>query len=202
MKRKLWTLLLLFPLLAALGLAYHYCTRPFVFNESCWEHAHCIKIAGLTLLDYAGQHGGRFPYHPKGYGNALLLLDEDVYFTLTGPGHDDAPFYEAKRKGTNLPEEACGRVYVQGLTMKSNPEIALLFDKLPTPGGDHCHLPFRLWAPLGREVWLVGGSMEFVPESDWPDFAEEQVELLVREGWQRHEAERLFAVESMEGANP
>src|SRR5262245_56931717 len=109
MRRKWRWLLVLFalvPLLAALYVRTH----PLVFNESFWEHAHCIKIAGLALDDYAGRHGGKFPYHPKGYGNTLLLLDEDTFSALTGPGYDAAPFHKAKRKGTDLAEEGCGRV--------------------------------------------------------------------------------------------
>jgi hypothetical protein len=167
--------------------------NPLVFNESLWQHAHCIKCAGMELDRYAEQNGGKFPSHPNGYGDALLLLDENCYYTLTGPGYDAAPFHEAKKQGRHLSEEECGRVYIQGLTRKSNPEIALLFDKLPTPGGDHCHFPARLTARLGREVWFVGGNSTFVEESAWPAFASRQVELLAASGFPREEAERLFA---------
>jgi hypothetical protein len=156
-------------------------------------HAHCIKFAGLQLDQYASEHEGRFPSHPRGYPNALLLMDEDCFHALTGPGYDAVPLLEAKRLGKELGEEDCGRVYIQGLTKKSNSEIALLFDKLPTPGGDHCHLPVRLWASPGREVWLVGTEQIFVRESEWPAFSKKQVELLVEEGFDRKEAERLFA---------
>jgi hypothetical protein len=189
MKWKWRWLLLALTLLP--GLVWVYVrTHPLVFMD---VHAHCIKYAGIQLEGYAADHDGRFPSHPKGYGNALLLMNEDCFQSLTGPGYDAAPFVEAKRTGSDLPEEECGRVYIQGLTKKSNSQIALLFDKLPTPGGDHCHLPFRLWAPLGREVWLVGTEQIFVSESDWPDFTKKQVELLVQEGCERQEAERLFA---------
>jgi hypothetical protein len=124
----------------------------------------------------------------------LLLLDEANFNCLTGPGYDDSPLREAKHTGGALAESACGRVYIQGLTKKSNPELALLFDKLPTPGGDHCHLPMRLWTPLGREVWVVGCHHIFVPESEWPEFTRKQVELLVQEGKDRKEAERLLSI--------
>jgi hypothetical protein len=177
--------------LGIVGVAYVQ-THPLVFNESLWSHAHCIKAAGLTLDGYAQDHGGKFPYDVKGYGNALLILPEECYHTLTGPGYDTDAFHEAKRTGGVLHEDDCGRVYIQGLTTKSNHQIALLFDKVPTPGGDHCHFPTRLWAPLGREVWLVGCHQEFVPESAWPDFASKQVELLVKEGFDRQVAVRLF----------
>ena len=190
--RRWWRRLLV--ALALLGVvAWVYIrTHPLVFMES---HTHCIKLAGMELERYADEHEGHYPYHPRGYPSALLLLDEDCFHALTGPGYDAAPLREAKRTGGELPEAECGRVYVQGLTKKSNPEIGLLFDKLPTPGGDHGPLPARLWAPLGREAWLIGSGHIFLPESEWPEFTRRQVELLAREGFDRREAERLFASE-------
>ena len=112
---------------------------------------------------------------------------------LNGPGYDEGPFHEALRNGTDLSEEDCRRVYVQGLTARSNPQIAILFDKIPTPGGDHCQLPIRMGAPLCRDVGLVTGQAIRVPETEWPEFARKQIELLVSEGITRQEAERLYA---------
>jgi len=37
-------------------------------------HRHCMKMAGFVLSDYAREHGGVFPYHTNGFGDALLLL--------------------------------------------------------------------------------------------------------------------------------
>lgn len=184
---KRWLVIL--ALVAILIVGYLW-THPLVFIDA---HRHCIGFAGLRLLQYAGEHEGRFPFHPKGYGNALLLMDEECFYALTGPGYDEAALVEAKRARRELSEEDCGRVYIQGLTKKNNPDIVLLFDKLPTPGGDHCQLPRRLWAPLSREVLLVGGQWTMITESDWPEFAKKQVELLAAEGFDREEAERLFA---------
>jgi hypothetical protein len=182
-------LLLTLALLVVLGYIYVR-THPLVFIDT---HRHCIKAAGLELENYAREQDGRYPFHPRGYGNALLLMSEDSLHTFTGPGYDPAPLREAKRTGKDLPEEECRRVYIQGLTKKSNPDLAVLFDKLPTPGGDHCTLPFRMWASLGREVWLIGMGHSFVQERDWPEFTRKQVELLVQEGLDREEAERLYA---------
>jgi hypothetical protein len=188
--RSKWRWFLLALALSTTLVVVYIRTHPLVFMDA---HTHCIKFAGLELERYASEHEGRFPFHPHGYANAILLMDEDCFHSLTGPGYDAAPLREAKRAGTELTEEECGRVYVQGLTKKSNPEIALLFDKLPTAGGDHCPFPVRVLAQLGREVWFVGCTMRFVRESDWPDFAKKQVDLLETEGFDRREAERLFA---------
>lgn len=189
MKGRWRWLLLAVALVTVLGIVYAR-THPLVFMDT---HCHCIKAAGLELEQYASEHDGRFPYHPHGYGNALLLLHEVCFHCLTGPGYDAFPLRKAKKAGIDLAEEECGPVYVQGLTKKSNREITLLFDRLPTPGGDHCPLPARLWAPLGREVWFVGGHMAFVTEVNWPEFSRKQVDLLAKEGFDPHVAERLFS---------
>jgi hypothetical protein len=166
-----------------------------MFNESFWEHAHCIAQADMPLRAYAEAHGGRFPYDARGYGQALLLLPADSpWYALTGPGYDGQVLERAKHTGRAISEEDCGRVYVQGLGLNSNRDLALLFDKVPTPGGDHCHLLWRLWAPYGREVLLVDGSHRFIPDEEWAAFARRQVELLVAEGFARPEAARLYGL--------
>ena len=192
-KRSYW--LGLTGLLVSVAL-WAYCrARPGMFNESFWEHAHCIVQAGGTLQNYAEAHAGRFPHDVRGYGHALLLLPADSpWYALTGPGYDGQVLARAKRGEHGISEAECGRVYVQGLRLDSNPEVALLFDNVPTPGGDHCHFLGRLWAPYGREVLLVDGSHGFIPEAEWPAFARRQVELLVAEGFAHAEAERLYGL--------
>jgi hypothetical protein len=175
--------------------------NPDVFQPWYWNyHQHCIKYAGMGLEQYAAEHDGKYPYDPRGYGDALLLLDPGYYHALTGPGYDAEPLRRAKREGKPLAEDECGRVYVQGLTTKNNPEIVLLFDKLPTQGGDHRPPFLRLFGSLRfrsrcREVWKVGG-MGLVSERSWPEFTRQQVELLVKEGIDHQEAERLYASKS------
>jgi hypothetical protein len=193
-KRRLvtWAVLFLIPIAAV---AVYCRVRPRVFNESLLGHAHCISVAGGFLQHYADDHEGRFPFHPAGYPQALLMLDAGVSWEcMTGPGFEAKPFEAAKRYGTPLTEADCGRVYIQGLTRKSNPQLAILFDKIPTPGGDHCHFPNRLWAPYRREYLTVDCTNSVIDESDWPVFAREQVELLVKEGFARAEAERLYGL--------
>jgi hypothetical protein len=171
-------------------------THPPVFNESFWEHAHCIKGTGLALLQYAADHGGKFPSDTNGYGNALLLITNELnnfWAGLTGPGYDGQVFAEAARTGRHIPEEACGRVYVQGLSEADNPQIALLFDKLPTPGGDHCHLLARLSAPLVREAWTIAGGMKQIPEKEWPAYSKHQIDLLVAAGIAAEQAKSYYS---------
>ncbi|MFO1511362.1 MAG: hypothetical protein U1F83_00360 [Verrucomicrobiota bacterium] len=175
--------------------------HPLVFNESFFMHAHCIPQAGGSLLAYAGDHSGKFPTHTNGYGDALLLLvadDPTSSYILTGPGYDAAVFDRALANHTDVPEAECGRVYVQGLSETNNPELVVLFDKIPTPGGDHCHGLRRLRAPLCREVLFVDGGHDMILESKWQEFASNQVELLVKEGFERSAAEAVYAEKGKE----
>ncbi len=159
-------------------------------------HQHCIKQAGSAFMTYAMDNSGKLPYDTNGFGNALLLLVKGGYLgdtngqysigPITGPGDDGALFREALKTGGRIPEERCSRVYIQGLSEKNNPGIAILFDKKPTPGGDHFRRP---WGPLVREVCLLDGSMQVVFEKNWKTFSSNQVELLVQDGMARATAE-------------
>ena len=169
--------------------------HPLVFNESLWEHAHCMPQATLSLLTYASDNGGRFPSNTNGYGDALLLATNYIagaWGSFTGPGYDAKVFAEAARTGRHIPEKACGRVYVQGLSQTNDPRIAMLFDKVAAPP-DHCQFPRRLWAGFFREVGFVDGSWRPVSVGQWPSFAKEQIDLLVQAGFSRDHAEQLYA---------
>ena len=195
-RRSKWPLRLLIGVVfVAVACVVFIRTHPLIFNESFMEHRHCIVQAGLPMQNYASDNQGKFPASANGYGDALaLLMDYGApAYALTGPGYDPAVFETAATNGAHIAEVECGRVYVQSLSETNKPDIAILFDKMPTPGGDHCHLPRRLWAPLGREVWTVGSGHKFIKETDWPEFSRDQIELLVREGFSRTNAEALYA---------
>lgn len=178
----------------AVGLAVYLRFNPLVFNESFFGHAHCIKAAGLSLLMWAEDHGGQLPVHPNGCGDALLMMTNYVLVLgpITGPGYDTRIFEEATATKGNVKEELCGRVYVQGLSNTNSGEIAVLFDKLASPG-DHLHGFRRLWSPFGREVGYLNGSIQFIPNPEWPVFANKQIMLLEAAGIPRSEGERLYS---------
>ncbi len=150
-------------------------------------HEHCIKQAGLAFRTYALDNNGDFPYDTNGFGNALLLLVKGGYLgddtngqysigPITGPGDDGRVFRGALKTGAPIAEQKCSRIYIQGLSETNNPNIAILWDKKSSPGGNHFHRP---WGPLLREVCLLDGSMQVVPEKNWAAFSGNQVELLV-----------------------
>ena len=98
-------------------------------------------------------------------------------------------YAEGRKLGDESNSETVhGCCVIQGWREDSDPDIAVLFDKLPNPG-DHCIGPKRIWAPLCREVVLVDGSMQAILEKNWPAFASNQVELLVKAGFSRATAE-------------
>ena len=168
-------------------------THPLGFNESFWGHAHCLIGGGQSLEAYAKDHQGQFPFSTNGYGAALVLVNAGWDESLTGPGYDARVFERVRRTGELAPASEFGRVYVQGLSATNDPEIALLFDKLPTPGGDHCHFPRRLFASPAREVWTIGSGHLVILESDWPAYSQRQVELLVKAGLPGAQAESYYS---------
>lgn len=157
------------------------------------SHEHCMKGTGSTLRIYAADHQGRFPFHTNGFGDAYIVVlkenspAEAMYFTA--PGDNGRALKQCLADGTDMPEEKCTRAYVQGLGSSNNPEIALVFDRYPTRGGDHFRRP---WGKLLREVCMLDGSMQVIAEENWPAFRTKQIELLVAEGLTREDAEALY----------
>lgn len=176
---------------AVMFCAFYVRTHPLVFNESFFEHAHCIRIAEGYLVQYAHEHNGHFPYHTNGYGDAVLLIPDIWLECFSGPGYDTSAWKESQRTGGDVPETQCGRVYVQGLSATNDPKLVLLFDKMPSPG-DHRHFFSRIGAPMVREVLTIGGGMEIIPESQWPEWSKAQIELLVVAGITRQTAEMYY----------
>ena len=181
------------PVALAVAVAIYVRSNPIIFNESFFGHAHCIKQSGVDLVMWADEHGGRFPFHTNGYGDALLTVGSNSFLaSFTGPGYDTRVFEEAIANGGDVAEERCGRVYIQGLWNTNDSQIAILFDKVSSPG-DHRGGFRRLWAPFGREVGYLGGNMQFIRDPEWPAFAAKQIKLLEAAGIPRTESERLYS---------
>ena len=157
-------------------------------------HQHCIKMAGTYLSGYADAHHGEYPSHANGFGDALALMAADIGYTsgamvLVGVDDDASLLMAAATNHTHLPEEKCTRIYVQGMTEASNPQIAILFDRYAVKGGDHR----RGNGPYLREVLFVHDGVREIELKNWPAFASNQVELLVQEGIARPVAEAYYA---------
>jgi hypothetical protein len=151
-----------------------------------------MKISGMILRSYASDHEGKFPTHTNGFGDALaLLIVENPYDAqfFVGVGDNADWLRAAATNHTDVPEDICTRIYVQGLTETNSTEIAILFDKYAVRGGDHFRSRSK---PYLREVCLLDGSMQTVTLDRWPAFASNQVELLVQEGIPRKTAEAYY----------
>ena len=151
-------------------------------------HQHCIKVTGTAFRSYSMEHGGVFPFHTNGFGDALLLLVRDQHLPgvawICGPDDDGTVLSNALLRGLDVQEERCSRVYVQGLSETNDPMICILFDRRSVPGGDHFYGRGR---PI-REVCMLDGSMQTISDERWPEFSRQQVELLVAVGWTREKA--------------
>jgi len=154
-------------------------------------HQHCIKATATALMNYAANNGGKYPFHTNGWGDALLLLVKSNYADISlicGPNDDGRVFREALENGTDVSEELCSRVYVQGLSEENAAGVLVLFDRKSFPGGDHfCGLR----EPL-RECLDGNLSMTLLDDKLWPRFSRESVERLVELGFSREEAEAYF----------
>ena len=156
-------------------------------------HEHCIKNTGLTLRMYAGDHEGKYPFHTNGFGDAIVMLvkeySPEFVGIFTAPGDNGDLLRASIKNGTHMPEDRCTRMYVQGLSETNNPEIAMVFDRYPTRGGDHQRRPWGDWL---REVSLSDGSMQTIREENWPAFKEKQIKLLIAEGFSPDQAESFY----------
>ncbi len=156
-------------------------------------HQHCIKVSGSVLSSYAHDHEGRFPVHTNGFGDALALLVSEGYDDgrhLVGVDDDASWLRAAATNHTDVPEELCTRIYVQGLTEDSDQGVAILFDRYAVRGGDHFRGVRK--QPYLREVCLLGGPMLTISFDRWSAFARDQIELLVKGGVPRKIAEAYY----------
>ncbi len=156
-------------------------------------HKHCIKLVAMSLNNYAAVNAGQFPFHTNGYPQALVKwarFEPWIVPSLVGVDDDGSWLTAAVTSGVPVNETNCTRIYVQGLSTASNPQIAVLFDRYAVKGGDHFRgLPGQ---PFLREACFVDGSHEMIPVARWPAFASNQVQLLVQAGIPRATAEAYY----------
>ena len=157
-----------------------------------YVHQHCIKGAGMAFRIYSSEHQGQFPFSTNGFGNALLILakeDPSSIHNICGPDDDGHIFTDALKNNSSVSEDQCSRVYIQGLSESSDPQICLLFDRNSCRGGDHFRSP---WGHRVREVCMLDGSMQVISHEHWPEFSLNQVELLVAAGFSRTNALHFY----------
>ena len=134
----------------------------------------CIKVLGLALSNYADAHDGLFPIGEATPEASLSLLagyglDFEVLRGKTVPADKVQVRLAA---GELLDAETCGWHYVEGLTTKDDPALAIVWDKVGLG-----HNGERL-SDGGHEVLFVDGSRRMVGGKDWSEFLNRQKELL------------------------
>jgi len=180
-KRRLWPKVLAAAviMLAAMGLS--------LFGYIKWKYPYrmshcCAKSMGLALRTYALDHGGRFPAGGDTPEASLSLLYSNYVdaYTLRGKTVRLEVAQAALARNGKLGPESCDWHYVEGLTDTDDPQIAILWDKVGLG-----HNGERLkWG--GHSVVLVDGSEQHVSGAKWPEFLQQQKQLLA----QRSEREK------------
>jgi hypothetical protein len=140
-----------------------------------WSHC-CLKGLGLALLQYAKEHGGHFPAGGGCPEASLSLLYREKYdidaYTLCGKTKSAEAAREILERGELLGPDTCDWHYVEGLTLSDDPQLALVWDKVGLG-----HNGQRL-SDGGHSIWRVGGLEEVIPDSEWPQFLEDQKRLI------------------------
>lgn len=155
-------------------------------------HQHYIKATGSPLRAYANDNGDSYPFHTNGWGDALLLLVKSNYADISlicGPTDDGRVFREALEDGTDVPEELCSRIYVQGLSTTNGYNLCVLYDRDSHPGGDHF---YQIKQESVRECLVDGAFMNQVNDDRWSIVSQQQVELLMEQDFTRAQAEYYF----------
>jgi hypothetical protein len=141
----------------------------------------CIGGLGTALRIYALEHSGQFPTGgdtPEGSLSLLYSNYVDAY-TLRGKTVPLKVTEVALRQNGKLGPDSCGWHYVDGLTESDNPQIAIVWDKVGLG-----HNGERIKGG-GHEILFLDGSHRVISASKWPEFLDEQRQLL---------AQRLAAV--------
>ena len=139
-----------------------------------WSHC-CNKAIGFALLRYADDHEGHFPSGgatPEASLSLLLTNYCDLYI-LRGKTVPLKVAQAAWERNKSLTPDSCGWHYVEGLTKWDDPELAILWDKVPGLN----HNAGRA-SSGGSEVLFLDGHTSWIPGSQWPDFLTRQQTLM------------------------
>lgn len=135
----------------------------------------CDKQLWFALIEYAEAHEGKFPSGEATPEASLSLIGKEHAYLLVRRGASSEVIYEMLARGELLDPETCGWNYVERLSLDSNPNLALFWDK---EGLDEMG---RRVPEGGHFVSYVGRPYEYIPASEWGGFLAEQRRLLAAE---------------------
>jgi len=135
----------------------------------------CLKVLwSFSLEPYAREHGGHFPRGEATPEASLSLLyrehlaDANV---LRGKTVSLETVEGILGSGELLDPDSCGWHYVEGLTLRDDRRIAIVWDKVGL-----AHNGQNLFG--GHSVLFLDGTEKVIPKSDWPKFLADQESLL------------------------
>jgi hypothetical protein len=181
-KSKAKRIFLILVSVIALGIAAEQIWWHYTFPYG-WSHCCDIQL-GSALEQYAEEHGGHFPSGGDCPEASLSLLYSN---------YADANLLRGKIVPVDIVERAlatkgklgpdsCGWHYVEGLTLSDDPRIAIVWDKVGLG-----HNGQRL-KNGGHSIILANGFRDFVSGARWPQFLEEQKQLLSHRGLEAAQA--------------
>jgi len=138
-----------------------------------WSHS-CDKQLMFALRLYAEAHNGAYPAGRETPEASLSLL-YPTYANAAVLQGKTVPLHEVKailERGERLGPDTCGWHYVEGLTVKDDPQLALCWDKAGLGHNGERR------SDGGRMVIFVGRGMEYIPGAQWDAFLEQQQALL------------------------
>jgi hypothetical protein len=144
-----------------------------------WSHS-CDSGMMMLLRQYADDHNDAYPAGQASPEASLSLLfpryfDNDPEAAaewLRGKTVPRDVVRDKLSRGELLTPDTCGWHYVEGLTVRDDPRLALLWDKV---GLGHNGQRLRHG---GHYVVFVRGLIEYIPGDQWDSFLAEQQRLL------------------------
>jgi hypothetical protein len=140
-----------------------------------WSHC-CLKGLGSALRQYAVENGGHYPAGASCPEASLSLLDRghngDFAEVLSGKTKSAETARAILQRGELLGPDTCDWHYVEGLTLADDYRLAIVWDKVGL-GHNGGKLPQG-----GHSVSRLNCMEDVIPESEWPQFLEEQQRLM------------------------
>ncbi|GIX50487.1 MAG: hypothetical protein KatS3mg132_681 [Limisphaera sp.] len=141
-------------------------------------HRACVLPCLMAgLMNYASEHGGRFPDGCASARDCLRLLVPKYVPAeiLAGLSGDRLRLFQELHAGHNISEEASSLVYWPGFRWDNDPHLAIVWDRTPGVNGSGR----RSW-PGSHAVGYADGRIAQIPASRWRDFLVEQEKLRAR----------------------
>jgi hypothetical protein len=167
------------------------------YNFPCGSDHRCDKCLWFALREYAEKHNGKFPYGEATPEASLSRIDSlrdpgDYADLLRRRDVSEDVVRQILKSGSLLDPQTCGWNYVEGLSLKSDPNLALFWDKEGLS-----EIGMRL-SEGGHFVSFVSHAYEYIPASRWDAFLEEQKQLHEKEKMKKDEQRKLLEKKKIE----